>query len=112
VRAKDEFLEQSLAVGCAVVEVFGLCHEQRVETVDGFDFKVYVIRLLNAGFDVCHGYGLIILRFTDIFEDALVTDFAGGDHHTAQVEDDFAEQLLLYDTEDVRFCSRVYYDFL
>ena len=45
-------------------EVFYLGHEEGVETVDGFEFEVVVVLLLNGSFDVVSDESVNIFKFS------------------------------------------------
>lgn len=60
----DEFLEEGLGGGESVGVVFYLGHEEGVETVDGFEFEVVVVLLLNGSFEVVSDESVNIFKFS------------------------------------------------
>ena len=60
----DKFLEKGLGGGESVGEVFYLGHEEGVETVDGFEFEVVVVLLLNGSFEVVSDESVNIFKFS------------------------------------------------
>ena len=60
----DKFLEKGLGGGESVGEVFYLGHEEGVETVDGFEFEVVVVLLLDGSFEVVSDKSVNIFKFS------------------------------------------------
>lgn len=83
-----------------------------METVNWFEFEMNVLSLLDAGLDVAGDDGIVVLALANVLKQTAVTNFTGCDVDTAQIEDNFAEQLFLYDGENVGIWGSVDDDFL
>lgn len=71
-----------------------------------------VLSLLDAGLDVAGDDGIVVLALANVLKQTAVTNFTSCDVDTAQIEDNFAEQLFLYDGENVGIWGSVDDDFL
>lgn len=96
----DEFFNEGFGGVKLVVEVLGFSHEERVETVDGLEFEVEVLTLLDGCFQIEGDDGVQIPEFPEELKKTLVADFADSDFDAAEVEHHFAEQSLFDDEHD------------
>ena len=87
----DEFLEEGLGRGESVGEVFYFSHEEGVKTVDGFEFKVIVVLLLDGSFKIVSDESVNIFKFPEELEYTFMTDFSNGYLDTSQIQHHLAQ---------------------
>ena len=74
-----------------MIVIFSLSNEERVKTIDGFEFKMVVIRLYNSSFEIIIYESIKIFKFSEKLKDTLMTDFSNGNLDASKIKNHLTE---------------------